>query len=289
MKHFRAELLLTGVIIGTAAFIPMFGKLERSESVLPSTTAEVSKTDDQPRGRDQFVDMVYIHEDRFLMGASDDNTKALDNERPEHIVWLSSYWIDKTEVTNKQFSACVTAGYCTAPRDGSSETRLEYFGNELYNDYPVIHVDWYQASYYCSFVGKRLPTEAEWERAARGTDGLVYPWGNTILDPVPANIDQFQKGDTMPVGSFPEGASPYGVLDMEGNVWEWVQDPYVKEFYQSSPESDPLAVKSTADMVIRGMSWAYPFSYQGITLRNYTNSLQHTNDLGFRCAMDADS
>lgn len=236
-------------------------------------------------GKDR-TEMVYIPDGPFLMG-SDDET-ALPDTRPAHEVVLKAYRIDRYEVTNRQFAMCVETGYCYPPRDLSSSTRPDYYTNEAYADYPVIHVDWNQAQAYCSWAGKRLPTEAEWEKAARGTQGDLYPWGNWLPAEIPAQTGLFGSGDTAPVDSFPEGASIYGVYNMAGNVWEWTADQYDQYYYSKSPAQDPKAVTGGNEYVIRGYSWAHPFSRYEITLRNASYVLNHTWDLGFRCAMDAE-
>ena len=232
------------------------------------------------------AEMVLIPAGPFLMGSDSDS--ALPDARPVHEVTLNAYWIDRYEVTNGQFSECVAAGFCYEPREQGSALRPDYYKNEAFADYPVIHVDWNQAKAYCSWAGKRLPTEAEWEKAARGEDGLLYPWGNELPDVVPAQIGQFGSGDTVPADAFPEGCSPYGVCGMAGNVWEWTSDQYDPDFYEKSPAFDPLAVTGGNIYVIRGYSWAYPFSLMDITLRNSAYVLTHTWDLGFRCAADAE-
>ncbi|MBR6090166.1 MAG: formylglycine-generating enzyme family protein [Anaerolineaceae bacterium] len=229
-----------------------------------------------------YGEMVLIPEGPFIMGTDDPN--ALPDSRPAHEVTLHEYWIDRFEVTNALYADCVAAKYCTAPKDLSGASRKNYFTDPNYADYPVIHVDYYQATAYCAWAGKRLPTEAEWEKAARGNEGFLYPWGNELPDRIPAQINQFQIGDTVRVDSFPEGVSPYGVYNMEGNVWEWTSDQYDSNFYSTGPDHDPTAFTGGNDYVIRGYSWAYPFSRYEITTRNSSYILNHSYDLGFRCA-----
>lgn len=228
------------------------------------------------------VEMVLIPEGPFVMGSDDED--ALLNARPAHEVSLRSFWIDRYEVTNKQYARCVEMRYCTEPKDLSSATREKYYTDPDYADHPVIHVDYYQAAAYCAWAGKRLPTEAEWEKAARGEDGLTYPWGNGLPAEIPAQVGHFQEGDTVPVDAFPKGVSPYGVYNMEGNVWEWTADQYDEYYYSNSPASDPQAFVGGNDYVIRGFSWSYPFSHLEIYTRNYSYILNHSYDLGFRCA-----
>jgi formylglycine-generating enzyme required for sulfatase activity len=181
--------------------------------------------------------MVYIPAGEFTMGSDEGDI----DEQPVHTVYLDAFYIDKTEVTNAQYQACVEARACDTPKDTT------YYVKANYAQHPVVWVDWYQAKAYCKWAGKRLPTEAEWEKAARGTDGLIYPWGNTFdgtklnfadkntsFDWSDSNWDDGYAG-TAPVGSYPDGASPYGALDMAGNVWEWVADWYAEDYYGRSP------------------------------------------------------
>ena len=170
------------------------------------------------------MEMVFVPAGEFEMGGND--ADAWDDEKPAHTVYLDSYWIDKYEVSNAQYAKCVTAGDCTKPSYTGSYTRSNYYGNPEYDDYPVIYVDWNQAKDYCQWAGGDLPTEAQWEKAARGTDGRAYPWGNESPTCQLTNFDQgsyenpnYCVGDTSPVTDYEAGASPYGALNMAGNVW----------------------------------------------------------------------
>ncbi len=220
--------------------------------------------------------MVHVPAGEFLMGSKDD-PDADDDEYPQHTVYVSEFWIDKTEVTNEQYSRCVTAGDCQAS---------EYANGERFNgaDLPVVGVSWHDAQAYCEWSGKRLPTEAEWEKAARGTDGRKYPWGDDF-DSSKVNFYGTDDGYeyTAPVGSYPEGASPYGALDMAGNVWEWCQDWYDADYYASSPQRDPQGPSSGDGRVVRGGSW-----YFNEWLVRAANRLRggpdyRDLDFGFRC------
>lgn len=244
-------------------------------------TVEPTPTPAYNTSRDD-VEMILIPAGSFTMGSDDED--ALTASRPAHEVTLKSYWIDRYEVSNAQYARCVEAKHCTDPKSFSSNTRPDYYTNKKYANYPVIHVDYYQATAYCTWAGKRLPTEAEWEKAARGNNGYIYPWGNKLPLEIPAQVNLFDEGDTAAVDSFPEGASPYGVYNMEGNVWEWTSDQYDAFYYSDSPSEDPHAVTGGNEYVIRGFSWAYPFSRLEITARNYSYILNQTYDLGFRCA-----
>ncbi len=262
--------------------------IARFETLLEKSTPEPD-TAAQPKGNglDQ-SEMVFVPAGLFLMGAAEDDALAMNWEKPQHEVTLDAYWIDKYEVTNAQFAKCVASGYCVQPRQGGSKTRESYYGNPDFADYPVIYVDWNQASYYCSWVGKRLPSEAEWEKAARGTAGQVYPWGNSEETDLLMNINRLQDGDTEKVGSFPEGQSPYGAMDMGGNVWEWTADRFDRDYYANSPAQNPLGAAEGEEHAVRGFSWAYSFPNKAITARNKANTYAYTYDLGFRCALSAE-
>lgn len=257
-----------------------------SGSFYAEMTPEPEPADpDLKTGKDG-AEMVFIPEGPFIMGTDSETAPA--SSKPAHEVSLKGFWIDKYEVTNALFAECANSGYCFHPRDYSSATHEDYYTDPDYADYPVIHVDWNQAYAYCAWAGKRLPTEAEWEKAARGTEGLTYPWGNKLPSELPMQINLFEAGDTAPVDSHPEGVSPYGVYNMEGNVWEWTADHFDRFYYSKSPYQDPASLNGSNDYVVRGFSWAYPFSHYEITIRNSVYGFNHTYDLGFRCAMDGD-
>jgi eukaryotic-like serine/threonine-protein kinase len=221
----------------------------------------------------------------FIMGS---DTSVYD-QAPLHTVRLDAFYIDKYEVTNVLYSVCVYSGECAPPKEKRSISRLEYYGDEKYKNYPVIYVDWNMAKDYCEWRGSRLPTEAEWEKAARGTDGRIYPWGNDEPNSTLANYAS-NVPDTTEVGAYPNGASPYGVYDMAGNVWEWTADWYQADYYVTLGQNvtNPLGPASGETHVLRGGSWFNKGSDLGVSFRvKYYRGATNSNFGGFRCAREA--
>lgn len=224
------------------------------------------------------VPMSYIPPGEFMRG----NASGFPDERIERIVSLDGYYMDQYEVTNRQYDRCVQAGFCNTPRLPRSINFSRYFAQSAFGNYPVLWVSWYDAAEYCDFVGKRLPTEAEWERAARGPSNDVYPWGNAI--PVDQSNFDYVRRDVAPVGSFPEDRSAYGVYDLAGNVREWVSDWYEWSYYQEAQEHSPMGPDSGVTKVLRGGSWNDTAVYvRGTVRRNFLPESVDAN-LGFRCA-----
>jgi formylglycine-generating enzyme required for sulfatase activity len=226
-------------------------------------------------------DMVftYIPAGTFQMGAPD-NTG--------YTVTLDAFWMDTSEVTNAMYEKCVADGNCTPPDSSESSSRSSYYGNSEYANYPVIWMSWDQATAYCAWAGRRLPTEAEWEYAARGgLEGKIYPWGDEfpMCDLGAEKGAQFSScspDDTIEVGSFaPNG---YGLYDMAGNVLEWVSDWYGQ--YPSGSVTNPAGPDSSngTGRVVRGGSWIEPELFLRVANRMYLNPSRSFNVNGFRCA-----
>lgn len=262
--------------------------------------------------------MVYVPAGTFKMGADDQGLKyaqelcgkygdqdpiamckpdVFADERLAHTVTLDEFWIDRTEVTNRQYSQCVNAQACAPPVDTSSYTRKSYYGNSAFDNYPVVWVTQQQAADYCRWAGARLPTEAEWEYAARGPEGRIFPWGNTFdgkrlnycdarcaAGPNDPTVDD-GYADTAPVGSYPTGVSWCGALDLAGNVREWVADYY--ERYPLRAQVNPTGPISGTSRIPRGGCWLDTPDNVRSTNRG-GNSLDYTrHKVGFRCARGA--
>jgi len=221
------------------------------------------------------VEMVLVPEGEFTMGSNDGD----DHEQPVHKIFLDAYYIDKYEVTNTLYKACVDAEVCDRP---SIATRVNYYDDPQYAQHPVVHVDWNMVNEYCEWRGARLPTEAEWEKAARGTDGRTYPWGEEI-DGAFANYDN-NVGDSTPVGGYENGVSPYGAYDMAGSAFEWVADWHDASYYASSPGANPTGPDSGDFRVVRGGAWTSKFSSVRSAYRLRYDPTDTNFTIGFRCS-----
>lgn len=222
------------------------------------------------------MEMIFVPGGEFEMGSAAIDPRADEDEFPHHMVYLDAFWIDRTEVTNAMYRACIDAGVCKPP------ARSQFYLQSRYEDHPIIGVSWDQAQAYCGWASRRLPSEAEWEKAARGTDGRIYPWGNSMPTDKLANFDQ-RVDETTPVGSYPDGASPYGALDMAGNAWEWVLDGYSPEYYSFSSGENPISDSPVNRRVLRGGNW--DSNAEGVRSANRFWAFPGRNDTdGFRCA-----
>ncbi len=221
--------------------------------------------------------MVLIPAGEFDMGS-----EHFEDAKPIHTVYVDAFEIDKHEVTNAQYKACVDVGACSPPLYSYSRSHPHYFDDPTYANYPVMFVTWYNAQTYCEWVGKRLPTEAEWEKAARGTDGRMYTWGNDNPDANKLNFGN-NHGDAVAVGSYPAGVSPYGALDMSGNVWEWTADSF--DAYPGSIYNEQY-VEYFGDKyrVARGGGWYNHFGRVSVAYRNNIYPAFGASFLGLRCA-----
>jgi len=233
----------------------------------------------------QSASILLVPAGNFIMGSYNGNA----DEQPVHIVYLDAFYIDKYEVTNALYKSCVDANACAFPKFDNSNLRPTYYGDPRYDQYPVIGVTWDMAKAYCEWRKASLPTEAEWEKAARGPDGRMYPWGNSS-DQSRANYnnngDPNYAGDTSAVDAYPSGVSPYGVFDMAGNVWEWVADIYDASYYASLtlPIANPLGPASGAYRVVKGGSWdSSEFSLRSAG-RGFYDPSNANIYIGFRCA-----
>lgn len=230
------------------------------------------------------VPMVNIPAGSFIRGSSEGAGRA--DEMPRTKIFLNAFSIDKYEVTNSRYLAFIAATGHKEPFNVYAEGSLSTAPG--IENLPVVEVTWHDAADYCQWVGKRLPTEAEWEKAARGTDGRIYPWGDEEPSPLHANYDRewADKNTLKPVGSMPRGASPYGVHDMSGNAREWVQDWYDKDYYQQAPKRNPKGPDKSLLKVIRGGGWRSFDSDIRAAARGKGGFALKTHGTGFRCARD---
>ena len=229
------------------------------------------------------VPMAVIPEGSFAMGAN--GTDALEDERPHHQVWLDRFEMDRYEVTTGQYAEFLAHVKQPAP------WQWEAVDPALHSDRPVVGVSWFEADAYCRWRGKRLPTEAEWEKAARGIDGRLFPWGNQVPTERLANFAlgaRFNYSQVlMPVQRYEAGVSPYGLYQMAGNVGEWVADWYGATYYETSPLRNPTGPDVGSFRVLRGGSWSdlpkYLLTYGRFKLFPETRN----SYTGFRCARTA--
>ncbi len=230
------------------------------------------------------MQLVHVPAGVFWRGSENKEPQSRPDEKPKQAIYLDEFWIDRSEVTNSMYASCVREGFCEMPSQTSSQKNLFYYGREAFNEYPVIFVSWSDADRYCRWAGRRLPSEAEWEKAARGVDGRTYPWGNESASGLLANFD-YQVGDTTRTGSYPGGASPYGVLDMAGNVAEWVADWFDPNYYLSAGVINPLGPDQGEFRVQRGGSWLSQAHVIRTAYRLWNYPDSSFEGIGFRCAV----
>ena len=236
--------------------------------------------------------MKIIPAGAFLMGCDpwDSRSPCLDSEAPSHIVYLKRFAIDVFEVNNKQYADCVTADACRPPKFGESDLQAAKYENQAFNDFPITNINWYDARDYCGWVGKRLPSEAEWEKAARGDqDERFYPWGDRTPDCSLVNfagLDGNCPGSTTAVDEFPAGASPYGILNLAGNVREWVADWFDANYYLNDVVNNPPGPQTGWERSIRGGSYNSDWIDIRVNARGHNPPEFRAENLGFRCASD---
>ena len=236
--------------------------------------------------------IVRVPVGEFLMGCNTKfDTECRDNEKVNEAgtpksVFLDEFWIDQTEVTVDEYRNCIKGGGCGDK--GLTKYKDCNWNKDGRDNHPINCVDWSQAQDYCAWAEKRLPTEAEWEKAARGTNGQKYPWGNLGFQNAGkvANITGDADGysTTAPTGSFPEGKSPYNAFDMIGNVWEWTNDWYGADYYKRLPEKNPKGPETGDFRVLRGGSWVGNASFARVSSRTWLPPGTRVNGVGFRCA-----
>jgi formylglycine-generating enzyme required for sulfatase activity len=286
---------------------------------LPTSTPTLGIGSTRVSEKDGMV-MVYVPAGEFLMGSADSDSNVKRDEKPQHKVMLDAYWVDRTEVTNAMFARFVEATSYKTDAEKARQASVYYENMKSWKEtagadwqhprgpssnltgldtYPVVAVSWNDAAAYCQWAGRRLPTEAEWEKAARGPDGRKYPWGdiwdvqmarrvnfadrNLISDMADNNADDGYKF-TAPAGSYPAGASRYDALDMAGNVWEWVRDWYEEQYYDRSPVENPTGPAAGQLRALRGGSWGDPQSQVRVAVRGWNIPDFGIGYLGFRCA-----
>jgi sulfatase modifying factor 1 len=228
-----------------------------------------------------FSDFVFVPQGEFIMG--EDKPEGGDTV-PMHTVSLSGFWIHQAEVTNKQYALCVDADICTPPKIEADNPYR--YGNFYYVDYPVVSVDWFQAQTYCNWIKGRLPTEAEWEKTGRGTEGSLYPWGDAEPNCTLLNFDEcLDPPDPNFVDSYMEGVSTYDAFDISGNVFEWTNDWYAEDSYTTSAKTDPTGPELGKLKVFRGGSYLTPPEEIKLVVRSFLELEKYSADLGFRCVL----
>ena len=258
--------------------------------------AEVTRTptvteNERVRAADGAIE-IYIPAGEFMMGcdpAHNGGYGCFQDELPLREVYLDAYTIDKFEVTNRQYALCVQAGACPDLLYKYSETRPSYYGNPTYDNYPVVAVSWSEANAFCQWVGGSLPTSAQWEKAAHGEESMAYPWGDELPNCGLSNTFDEKAGkacvgDTSEVGSYPDGASPYGVLDMAGNVWEWNSDWYDPIYLGMGYTVNPTGPEQGNTRMVHGGSWDYSSAMARSVYNSNHIPNSHLISFGFRCA-----
>lgn len=283
------ELVLTATKIPPTP-VPVSTELEATLTPIPVSTDIVIPLPPVPS-----PEMILIPAGEFQMGCAPEHNGGFacpPDELPLRTVNLESFFIDKFEVTNTWYAECVAEGACNPPSNFSSATNTSYFDNPEFANYPVIYVTWNDANDYCAWAGKRLPTEAEWEKAARAALPIAYPWGDDEPACNLANMNNNATsslcvGDASAVGSYPDGANEYGVMEMAGNVWEWVNDWYSEDYYATSPAENLQGPDDGTYKVLRGGGWSNNWVFLRTSSRGFDPVFNSSKDVGFRCALPA--
>jgi formylglycine-generating enzyme required for sulfatase activity len=329
MRHHVVRVLRAGVAVTLAVSVGLavasglrqgWAAVGWYGETLPAGVRQGTVAGEYLHEKDQAV-MVYVPAGVFLRGTSTAWAQALAAqfgdyfavETPQRSIYLSAYYIDKFEITNQQYAqflaALATAGrrYTHPQVLPHKDPTPTYWHDRRLNTatQPVTGVDWYDAYAYCRWAGRRLPTEAQWEKAARGPSGQEYPWGNawtaaysnnaesTFGQPIVSHQHWIQLLGSLrlqalqrlitPVGSFPDGVSPYGVHDMGGNLWEWCQDSYQKDYYHYAPSRNPPGPPASLYKVLRGGCWSSHRGKLRAAYRNYDLATDRHLEVGFRC------
>ena len=248
----------------------------RRSAASPDSLKTVGSSGEALQTDPRQVPMALVPAGEFTMGST---LKA--DEKPVHRVYLSAFYMDKYAVTVGQYAKYLEVTDMVAPPE------WDIMNQPQHQNRPVVNINWSEAATYCKWAGKRLPTEAEWEKAARGTDGRLYPWGNEAPTRLHANFGKKEWAYHMalvPVGMFELGKSPYGIYDMAGNVWEWVNDWYDHDYYKKSPTKNPQGPATSKSKVVRGGNWLYLQESLRSSFRFNADPAGRQLGYGFRCA-----
>ncbi len=281
MKCFK----VMGLVMILGWFVPVI----QASGTSPSKPEHPTQT--EITGKDG-APMVLIPAGPFPMGVPEGARDGGRDEYPLHEVYLDPYYIDKYEVTNGRYAEFVKVTGHRIPEHPADTARSLWKNGKVSKELverPVVNVDWFDAEAYCRWAGKRLPTEAEWEKAARGTDQRRFPWGNVEPTHKHLNYNQRWIGERtlMPVGSYEAGKSPYGVYDMAGNVWEWVADWYDDHYYEKSPPRNPKGPENGTHKIHRSSGWYVETPLVRIFTRVKSDPRNRNESTGFRCAIEA--
>ena len=278
--HGSLVLILVAVVLFLASCRP-YTSTPVPDTTLTPNSSGLDWASHLDRPYDDHAELISVGGGTFTMGSNDTTAEA--DQKPAHQVSVAGFQMYSHEVTNAMYAECVRNRACMAPGLAGTEQMLHFIDPD-YEDHPVVGADWNMAADYCEWVGGRLPTEAEWEFAARGTTGDVYPWGNNLPTCDVLNMRGcLTPSTTVPGGTYPDGKSPFGIYDMSGNVWEWVYDWYGESSYTDSANSNPFGPNEGTEKVVRGGSYLSRPERVSTTTRQMANPQMGYNDVGFRC------